>query len=324
MKSNDIFHRFLNAYSSFTLTSHLNPDADAIGSVAAMYRYLKMKGKQVRVALDVQVPLNLRFLLQGIPVIHLGTQNYQEQSQAVIVLDCSNKRRTFFEENCEIWQKKVLNIDHHQDNTRFGHENILDFNASSTGEMLFDLCYEGRESFTAEIAEAIYAAVIGDTGGFRYANTSAKVLNSAALLLDYGLDVSFLNKQVLEKTTKKALGLISEALSTVKFYQDIATMQVDHTMLQRHQIEPKELPELVNYIRSIEGVDIAVLYLEPEQGLTKVSLRSQPHLDISTVARYFGGGGHKNAAGCKITGEFLENISKVNQQLSTLERADKT
>ncbi|QOR36017.1 bifunctional oligoribonuclease/PAP phosphatase NrnA [Clostridium sp. 'deep sea'] len=312
MSSKGIFRSFLNTYKSFIITAHANPDPDALGSAVAVYRYLELLGKKALLVLDAKIPANLKFLLNDIDITsYLSFANNNKHFEATIALDCSNKARTYTAEDHIIWSMPVMNIDHHPDNTMFGDINIVNKQASATGEILFDLFYENEQSLNHNIAQAIYVALIGDTGGFRYGNTSAKVLNIAAKLLDYQLDVAFLNMQVLEKQSRKAFNLISDCLSTVEFYDNVATMYVPYNMLQKHNIDASQLPELVNYIRSIEAVEIAILFLEVEKDFTKISFRSQPHIDISKVAKIFNGGGHKNAAGCKLAGNLDKTIKTV-------------
>jgi len=321
MSNKDIFHKFLETYSSFIICTHANPDPDALGSVMALYKHLLRNNQQVRVILDVKIPDNIVFITEGAIV-------YNEESitpeilenQGLIVLDCSNEKRVGLADDHPIWQKPILNIDHHPDNSHFGTANLVVDSASSTGEIIFDLINSSPDSIDKDIAEALYIAIVGDTGGFRYSNTTAKVHQVIAKLLEHPINSSFLYERVLHQKSQKAFSLVRDAIKTVQICDGVASMVVSYELLQQHKITERELPELTDYIRSINGVFISVLYTEPEENFIKVSLRSLPPIDVSTVAHQFDGGGHRHAAGCRISGELNAVVENVNARLAILHK----
>lgn len=172
MKKND-FNSFIDEYDSFLVCSHETPDADALGSSIALAIYLNKLGKDAKYLLTDEIPINLEFLINE--NFAIKKENLiKSQYDAIFVLDSSNLRRTPLNPESKMWNLPICNIDHHPDNDSFGQINILNFKSSSTGEILHDLIDLSLIDF--EIAKQLYAAIVGDTGGFKHSNTSSKIM----------------------------------------------------------------------------------------------------------------------------------------------------
>lgn len=302
------FSAFIEQYESFLICSHETPDADALGSSVALATYLNNIGKKAQYLLSDEMPINLEFLINKELAVIKDTL-YKPNYEAIIVLDSSNKRRTPLNQEHKIWSLPTCNIDHHPDNEEFGTVNILNFAASSTGEILYELFDELL--INKEIAKQLYAAIVGDTGGFKHSNTSAKVMKIAADLMKYDFDSYEIKSQILDFKTKKAFSLVVEVISNVKIFDKFVVMAVEKDVIKKHNLMSTEYPELINYIRGIEGTYVAIVFTEVYDKNVKISFRSIPPVDISVVARNFGGGGHKYASGCQINGDFEEIVVKV-------------
>ncbi|MFP4456315.1 MAG: DHH family phosphoesterase [Clostridia bacterium] len=307
MKKNE-FNSFVVEYDSFLVCSHETPDADALGSSIALAIYLKILGKDAEYLLSDEIPINLEFLINK-PLSVTKETLIKSKYQAIIVLDSSNLRRTPLNQENKIWNLPILNIDHHPDNDRFGDINILNFTASSTGEILYNLF--DKYMIDKDIAKQLYAAIVGDTGGFKHSNTSAIIMRVAADLMEYEFNSYEIKSKILDFRTKNAFALVSDAISNVKIFEKFVIMTVNREIIKKYNLKPTEYPELVNYIRGIEGTYVAIVFTEVYDNNVKISFRSIPPVDISIVARTFGGGGHKYASGCQMNGEFSEIITKV-------------
>jgi len=307
MKRND-FNSFIDEYDSFLVCSHETPDADALGSSIALTIYLNKIGKNAKYLLTDEIPINLEFLIYEKYALRkedLIKSNYQ----AIFVLDSSNLRRTPLNPESKILNLPICNIDHHPDNSSFGKTNILNFKASSTGEILHDLM--DLTYMNIEIAKQLFAAIVGDTGGFKHSNTSSKIMKVAADLMEYNFDSYEIKSKILDFRTKKAFSLVSDAITNVKIFDKFVIMTVNREIIKKYNLSPTEYPELVNYIRGIEGTYVAIVFTEVYDKNVKISLRSIPPVDISKVARHFGGGGHKYASGCQLNGNFDLIIKQV-------------
>jgi phosphoesterase RecJ-like protein len=307
MKKND-FNSFIDEYDSFLVCSHETPDADALGSSIALAIYLNKLGKDAKYLLTDEIPINLEFLINE--NFAIKKENLiKSQYDAIFVLDSSNLRRTPLNPESKMWNLPICNIDHHPDNDSFGQINILNFKSSSTGEILHDLIDLSLIDF--EIAKQLYAAIVGDTGGFKHSNTSSKTMRVAADLMEYEFDSYEIKSKILDFRTKNAFSLVSDAISNVKIFNKFVVMTVNREIIKKYNLKPTEYPELVNYIRGIEGTYVAIVFTEVYDKNVKISFRSIPPVDISKVARHFGGGGHKYASGCQMNGDFDLIIKQV-------------
>ena len=292
----------LRSNDRFLLVTHENPDGDALGSLLAMQLALESLGKDSVMYLygDAPLPKEYGFMeLSGI----LREPPPDASERVLVALDCANETRmapdTTLLENASL----TLDIDHHHDNSRFGELNLVVGDASSTGEVLRDLFAELGVELTPEIAEALYIAVVTDTGRFQYTNTTPKALRLAAELVDAGADVHRVFQAVYESVELAKLKLLGRVLDRAQVYEG-GRLVVSY--LLRSDFTELNVAEafsegLIDYLRAVEGAEMAALIREPprrEGPPRRISLRaSNDELDVSAIARKSGGGGHRQAAG---------------------------
>ena len=288
---------------TFLVTSHVRLDGDAVGSELALYEALKSLGKEAVVYNQDRTPQMYAFLPDaGVIVNRLGPL---DGFDAVFVLDCSEIERMGEEAPRIAGIRRIVNIDHHISNDRYGHLTLTDPEASSTGEMIFRLIDGMGIELTRDMAVNLYTAILTDTGAFRYSNTGPKTFAVAGRLLEKGADPAWIAQMVYETFPAVKIRLLGRALSTLEFdWQGrIAAVTVSKKMLEDAAAQWEHTEGFVEFPRSIEGVQVAVFFSEIAEGLYKVSLRSKGRFNVEQVAGKFGGGGHINAAACRIQGD---------------------
>jgi bifunctional oligoribonuclease and PAP phosphatase NrnA len=292
----------IRGHDRFIVTTHENPDGDALGSLVAMTLALRELGKDAVMYLFGEVPIPNEYEFMEFAGLVRGP-NPDSSGSVVVALDCANERRLGPETALLEKAQLVVDIDHHHDNTRFGKANLIVGHASSTGEILRDVFRELDVGLTPEIAEALYIAVVTDTGRFQYANTTAKALRLAAELVDAGADVHRVFQGVYENVAFAKLKLVARALENAEVFEG-GRVIVSH--LEREDFADAGAEEpysegIIDYLRAVEGAELAALIREPPtlNGPThRVSLRTTAEdLDVSAIARKSGGGGHRQAAG---------------------------
>ncbi len=291
----------IRAGDRFLLTAHEGPDGDALGSLLAMHAILEQLGKDSVMFLaskEFPLPIEYRFLPLE-EVFHEAPADVADRT--IIFLDCGNIDRMPVE-----WLQSpegyILNIDHHHDNTRFGDVNLVDVEASSTAEIVFELAGLLEAQITPEIADALYVGLVTDTGRFMYENTDARSHRMAADLIEAGVNVHDIYRRLYERVPVEKLRLISRALEKIERYPDCG---LAITYIQDADYEATGSSEvmtegIIDYVRSIEGASIAAFVRDKTDGglaARKVSLRSSEGVDVSEIAREHGGGGHRRAAG---------------------------
>jgi phosphoesterase RecJ-like protein len=295
--------RTLRAGARFLVTSHENPDGDALGSVLAVQRALAQLGKDSVMLLGGPVPLPVEYRFLDLPGNGLLRTPPADAAERILVaVDCAQASRIFEQE----WADDVgviVNIDHHHDNTRFGTVNLVVPEASSTAEVLWEVLNALGVEITPEIAEPLYTGLVTDTGRFQYTNTTPQALRVAADLVEAGVDVHRIFREVYETAPFPKAKLLGRALERAERH---AGGRVIVSYLLRGDFPEVGADEpysegIIDHLRAIEGIELAVLLREPPRaGVTqrKGSLRSSvEELDVSAIARTFGGGGHRQAAG---------------------------
>jgi len=288
---------------TFLVTSHVRLDGDAVGSELALYEALRGLGKEAVVYNQDRTPQMYAFLPDaGVIVNRLGPL---EGYDAVFVLDCSEIERVGDEARRIAGIRQIVNIDHHISNDLYGHLTLTDPEASSTGEMVFRLLDGMGLAVTKDMAVNLYTAILTDTGAFRYSNTGPGTFAVAGRLLEKGADPAWIAQMVYETHPAVKFRLLGRALTTLEFdWQGrIAALTVTKKMLDEAGAQWEHTEGFVEYPRSIEGVQVAVFFSEIGDGLFKVSLRSKGRFNVEEVARTFGGGGHINAAACRVRGD---------------------
>ena len=308
----DLF-KLIKEKESFLIACHVHPDGDAIGSMLALGLSLLKLGKQVSMVCAEGVP-NVYSFLEGSQLIS-KTVDLTAVPEVLISVDCAERERMSLPP--AIWSLKslyIVNIDHHITNLGFGDLNIIDANAAATGEIVYQLLREGGLELDRDIATAIYTAVATDTGFFRYANTASTTLELASLIVkDFGVEPAKVAEQVHEQKSINSIRLLGEVFRTLEIglNNKVAWMVLSQTMLSKYPVENEETESYVNYARSIEGVEIAILFKELRPNEVKLSWRSTSAADVSKLAAYFGGGGHARAAGCNLNGPIDQVVKQV-------------
>lgn len=213
---------------------------------------------------------------------------------------------------------RLLNVDHHRTNTRFGTHHLINPEAAATAEVLYDWIESMGIKWTKPLASCVYTGLLTDTGGFRYSNTTPAVMKRAARLLECGVDAPRIAEQVLETLTIGQLNLLRRALSTLRLSEDgrIAWMWLTLQDFLEAEAGEGDLDGIVNYARNVIGVEVGILFRQLKSGAVKVSLRSRRWVDVSEVAGFFGGGGHARAAGCTVAGARDEVERRVLERVA--------
>jgi phosphoesterase RecJ-like protein len=292
----------LRSHDRFLVTTHENPDGDALGSLLAATLALRQLGKDVYMYLAGHAPLPGEYGFM--PLDELARQLPQENDERVVLaVDCANESRLGPDPEILHQAPFTIDIDHHHDNTRFGDVNLIVPDASSTAEVLRDVFDKLDVELTPEIAEALYIALVTDTGRFQYANTTPKALRLAAELVEAGADVHRVFQGVYENVQFAKLKLLARALERAQVYEGgahVVSYLLRSDFSEVGAAEPYS-EGIIDYLRAVEGAIVSVLIREPPRSdgpTRRVSLRSSSdEIDVSAIARKSGGGGHRQAAG---------------------------
>ena len=295
---------------SFLVSSHVNPEGDAVGSMLALALGLKELNKDVTTYLYDPVPKVFRFLPFADKVIN--KINEDKIYDAVLAVDCGQKDRLGEDFNKIKNQGKLINIDHHTTNDCFGDINVI-ADACAAGEMVYDLLKEIPVTINRDIATNIYTSILTDTGSFRYSSTTPKAFRIAGEMVGLGVEPWDISQRVYESNPLNKLKLLASVLNTLEVTSDgkVASLIVTLDMLNKAAATKEVVDGFVNYARTIEGVEVGVLFREAKPGEYKISMRSKGRIDVAEVMQGFGGGGHMNAAGCNIKGNIKEIKEKI-------------
>jgi bifunctional oligoribonuclease and PAP phosphatase NrnA len=289
-------------HDRFLVVTHENPDGDALGSLLATTLALRQLGKDAEMLLTGEAPLPREYHFLALDGL-LREEPADAVERVLVAVDCANADRIGPDQTPLERAPLVLDIDHHHDNTRFGNVNLIVASASSTGELLRDVFAELGVEITPEIAEPLYVALVTDTGRFQYSNTTPKALRLAAELVDAGADVHAVFQEVYESVEFAKLKLLARALERARVLEGGRIVVSDLVRSDFADVGAAEAYSegIIDYLRAVEGAELAVLIREPprDSGPThRVSLRASiDELDVSAIARIFGGGGHRQAAG---------------------------
>lgn len=296
------------------LSAHTNPDADAIGSCLAFALKIKSMGKTPIVALE-QFDERFKILPGQEFVVHDNIEDIE--GDLFISLDCATEARLG---KAEIFIKKyfTINIDHHHGNTNFGNINYIIPDFSSTSEMVYNILK--KTGINKDIASAIYAGIIGDTGGLRHPCTTIETMEAVTELFKLDIPFSKIYNLVMGEKSVAAHKLLGRAIEKSVFLHN---GKVLYSGITKKDIEEfkgtyKDLDMIVSELISVRGVKIAFFIYEKEEGSFKVSFRAKDEYNVCAVANVFGGGGHIKAAGCTISLPFDEVIEKIKEEIDKL------
>lgn len=297
----------LLSMDNILIFAHENPDGDAVGSTCALCKGLVSLGKKAAVWLD-GVPKSDAYLTDGILFDGSFTPEH------IVTVDTADRKilcatADGFDKNTYV----ELAIDHHYSNTLFANNTYLDDEAAAAGEAVYDILKEMNVSITKDIAECIYIAVATDTGCFRYSNTTAKTLRTAADMLDKGINAGEINRIQFETKSKEYAAIEKMALSGMQTYFDgkCAMIVLTNEMYKKSGALDSETQALSALPRQIEGVYVGITMKEKEEGLFRISVRTNAPADASEIASHLDGGGHKMAAGCSFRGTKEDAVKAV-------------
>jgi phosphoesterase RecJ-like protein len=305
----------IKSSDSFLVTMHIDPDGDAVGCALSIYSLLKRLGKSVKVISEDPVPANFDFLEGSDEVITTPTG----EGEVAIVVDSGSLDRVGWTKDVVVKCPVIVNIDHHGSNTLFGHHNLGVKTAGACGELVYVLLGKLGAGLTTAEAEALYVAILSDTGCFRFPTTTAETMRIAAHLIDQGVKPYHVASEIFWKRSAAALMLLSSALGSIEVTNGgaIASMVVTRKMFEDTGAGPGDAEGFSNYPRSIRDVQVGILFREIGDNRYRVSLRAREGHSIDGIAKHFGGGGHPTAAGFRIEGD----IEAIKSELRNLIQA---
>ncbi len=297
----------------FLITSHTNLEGDALGSELAFMFLLRSLGKEAQVVND-DVPFGYDFMPGISSILHPGCGFKRFDFDCFAVLDCADLSRCGSLSHLDTDGKCLLNIDHHISNTNFGDINFVEPFASSAAEVVFKLFKKMHVQFNRDTATLLYVGMLTDTGSFHYANTSSFTHQAVSELLKYGLDVQAIYKRLYESNPFEDMKLLIKTLNMLKrsYSGRVCWFELKKPLLKKKDISFDLAERLLGFARAIRGVEVALIFKENlgEPRSVRVNLRSQGIVDVNKIAAFFGGGGHKAASGCTVSGS-IKQVEKM-------------
>lgn len=299
----------LSAEDDILVGCHVQPDGDALGSLLALGLFLKEQGKIVHMGWGerMMVPPQYRFL----PGIDLLTPTGMLSPRVLVTVDAANRERLGALRPLAETTPVVINIDHHPDNERFGHVNLVEPGASSVAEILYGLFQAWGRPISQPVALCLYVGIVTDTGRFQYSNTSSRTLRVAADLVELGINPTAVFQNLYEHNPFSWIKIVGRGLDRAVFLEELGLV---YTVLRADDFRDTgstmaETENLIDWLRSVEGAEVAAVLKELPDGKVKVSLRSKGRVDVGRIAGEMGGGGHHNAAGF-VSSESVDPIIK--------------
>ena len=307
--------QIINSAKKVAIFTHANVDGDAIGSAFAFYFYLKGLNKEVDVFTKTTIPNQLKFL-QVEDIINKKTcDNYD----LAIAVDCN------VSEMMNIYAEKFLQIennmqfDHHPNNPHYAKTNITDHTRSSACELIAEFFIANNAVLSEQVVKFLLSGIITDSGGFKFSNTSKRTMEIVGELLSkYDIELHYLMENLFESEEPEYLELYKEAINNTKLIENnkIAIITIPNEFYQRTGIDPNSAKNLTRIGTEIKSVIVTALIAEAEPNMCKVSFRSRGDYDCSECAKVFGGGGHRQASGCKVYGNYYDTIEKVIKSIT--------
>ncbi|ASA22218.1 DHH family phosphoesterase [Paenibacillus donghaensis] len=308
---------FLLEHDDYLVVSHVQPDGDAVSSTLAVGWLLSCLGKKYCMLNEGPIPKRMEYLWHADQILNMTLAGPDREFKHVICVDCADFQRVGLTHRYFAADALIANIDHHPTNNGYGAVNLIKPDAAATAEILFDLLQLFALEWNTDIATAIYTGLLTDTGGFRYTNTSPKVMAAVSELLKLGVNGPELAETLLEEMTLAQVKVLNRALSTLQLSPegDVAWVHVTPEDMIACGASNEDLEGIVNYPRNIQGVEVGILFKVIHPGAVKVSLRSAGKVDVAALAQTFGGGGHTRAAGAKIEAALEEVIPQVLEEV---------
>ena len=311
--------RAFRQYHTIAVLSHVRPDGDALGSQLALALSLQQLGKHVHVWNEDGMLEKYSFLPRA---ELMGTPPATAQDvDLAVALDTAIQNRLGTAGQAIRSAKLWINIDHHVSNPGYGDLVHIDPTAPATGQILFELIKSEKLPLDHDIAENLYVAISTDTGSFQYPNTTARTFEIAAELVRVGLKVGTISQQVYENYPRRRIELLRELLSTMRFNSDgrVASFALTLKTAVERGVIPEDNEGLIDHLRAIRGVLVAVFFEELADGKVRVSMRSKSEdVDVCAICEKFGGGGHKLAAGARIRGTLADVEERVLKEIGNV------
>ena len=311
------FHSLVRTSGKFVLTTHINPDGDGLGSECALACHLRDLGKDVRILNHSDTPSNYTFLERFFPITRFQADKHEKlvlNADALVVLDTNHPDRLAgMKSAVERSRAKKVCIDHHLDPASFADQYILDDSSTATGEILYHLLTANdSSSISASVASCLYAAIMTDTGSFRYPKTDSETHRIIAHLIDRGADPVDIYERIYEQGSFNRMRLLGEALAAMRVVHGgkVAYLSITRAMLKETETTEVDTDAFVPYTMSIQNVQIGMMFTELADGV-KINFRSKGEIRINELAKEFGGNGHKNAAGARIARKGLADVLPV-------------
>jgi phosphoesterase RecJ-like protein len=285
------------------ITSHSDPDGDSISSELALGYFLEKIGKRCEILNQGEISSRYLFLDKDRKIkCASGGSNelfsLDFKPDLAILLECSHLDRAGWVKIIIPKDSQIINLDHHPDNTFYGEINYVDPYASATGEIIYEILKIAKFPLDSIVSTLLYVAILTDTGRFRFSNTTSHCLKICAELLKFGVDPQFITNQIYFNHSPNSLKILGETLRNLELFPPgVCFLTINQKMLKDFEVKSPDTEGFVDYSLFLYGVKIGALFLETQDGITKVSLRSQNTVDVGVLAKSFGGGGHKNAAG---------------------------
>ncbi len=302
----------LDAAQRILVASHVRPDGDAYGCVIAMGLYLRSIGKDVRVWNEEGMTDKFRYLPEC-DLVEVPPHD-RHDFDVLLALDTSTKERLGRVLKATGQIGALINVDHHVSNHRYGDLNFIDDTAPATGQILYDYFQAADATITPAIATNLYAAISTDTGSFQYEKTTPATFRIVADLVDKGVDVPGLSRSIYDSHPRRRLELLKALLNSARFTCNdrVASFSLSLATAEKLAVLPEDNEGLIDHLRGVEGVQVAVFFEELAGEKVRVSMRSkEPRFDVCKICALFGGGGHPQAAGARLPGPLNEAEQNV-------------
>lgn len=299
--------------TKISITNHVSPDGDALGSALGLYSILKLLNKEVEVIALEKPPVNLDFLPEYESIV--VSEEISKDVDCVIVLDCGNVERINANINFNDTTYKIINIDHHLSNDNYGHINYVDTNSPAVGQIIFHILERLNVELTKEIATCLYTSLLTDTGSFRYSDTSKETHRIAGALISTGINFTKIHEMIFDSKSYEKIKLYGKVIDTIKLELNnkVCFMDLYDEFIKELSLENEDVGDVISFGTKIKGVEVTV-FIKEKNNILKVSMRSKEFVDVRKIAEIYGGGGHIRAAGFateKSRDEIKEELIKI-------------
>lgn len=305
-------HQHLAKSAKILIVPHQNPDGDALGSLSALTEYLKEHGQKP--VLFCHTPAHKKFdFLRHITKVLTDPKIFQDEKiDTIVILDSSDLRYAGIADHVENTSAKIVNIDHHHTNEKYGDFNLVVPNASSTSEIMFNYFRHNRITINHHMATALLTGLVTDTENFSNGATTTSAMQTASELLRRGGNLNLINKRVMKNKSIGSLKLWGAVFSRLNKSDDMVYTYITQTDLKKFDVSESEAEGIANFLNNLDEAKISLILRETEDGKIKASFRTtRDNVDVSAMAKKFGGGGHKKAAGFTIEGNIENALRKI-------------